>query len=243
MSRARPLALPTMSRFVEIAVLALGGLSLFAVAFLGFASMAGTPMEDVPLIGPLFEEADADPAPAQPAASGSADTAPPSREQTIRANVGLLSAFSVEAAFDAGELEDLSRELKTARLELDQRLEAVAAREAEVERRAEHVDRQFATLEELRAELEEFEARLRLREQEVLRDEAAFDETEAAALAEVARLFASGDAEELASRLVRFPPEEAARLLRSLDAERAAELLNALPDDRWKEYVDAYSAP
>jgi hypothetical protein len=66
-----------MNRLIEIAVMAIGGLSLFLVAFVGFASLSGKDVSQVAVIGKLF------PAPPGDAGEHAAATRrPPSRRPT-----------------------------------------------------------------------------------------------------------------------------------------------------------------
>jgi flagellar motility protein MotE (MotC chaperone) len=235
-----------MNRIIELAVLGIGGLSLFVVAFLGFARMSGTPLSKVAVVGPMFTDDQAEDSAAttestaEPGAATQMYTTP---RQVIEANTALLSAYALESPFSAAELQTLSVELKTAKLKYEARLESLDERERGLADREELMLHQFQTLDELKQELKRFEAELTLRSSEVMRDEdkAALGPV-TPGLDSVAKLFAEGKADGLASRLIQYPAAEAAEILSHLSDDRAAELLNALPADKWKSYVAAYSA-
>jgi len=231
-----------MTKGIELLVMGLGGLSLFVCAFLGFAAMSGTPLTELAVIGPMFAEEEN---PDEELAALLEDSGPaPSiatAKQVIEANIGLLKVFALEPPFTSEELQTLAVNLKSAKLGYDERMRKLDEREAAMGAREELLTEQFSALEEIRTELERYEEDLNLRSAEVGQDEVAQDVTEAARWAEVSNLFASGDAEELSSRLMRYGAAEAAQILSNLDKDRATVLLNALPDDKWKEYVDAFS--
>lgn len=220
--------------------MAVGGCSLFIVALLGFARMSGADLSEMAVVGkffveePLAEETDA------PVAVSEEDPVY-TKNQVVDANVGILSAYSLDPPLTATELQTLAVELKTAKLEYEERLRELDEREERLVEREDLVGHQFETLEELRAELDRLEAELSLRMAELERDETAVHQGKTAQWAEISRLFATGDAEEMRTRLLQYDEGEAAEILSQLDPERAAALLNALPEDRWKAYVDAFS--
>ncbi len=228
-----------MNKGIEIAVMAVGGLSLFVVAFLGFATMSGTPLSEVAVIGNLFQTAE----PVEEEEPMLSDDTEPvyTEKQVVDANLSILTAYAFEPPLTSDELQGLVVDLKTAKLAFEERLRGVVERESGVAEREELLGHQFATLEELRAELDRYEAELSMRAAEVGRDKDAGASSAKAQWSEIARLFAQGDAEEMTTRLMQFSAMEAAKILGSLDQERAAALLNALPAESWKEYVDAYS--
>jgi len=231
-----------MTKGIELLVMGLGGLSLFVCAFLGFAAMSGTPLSELAVIGPVFNEE-----------SGAADGLQELSEedgskqlisttkQVVEANMGLLKVFALEPPFTPEELQTLAVNLKSAKMGYDERMRKLDDRESGIVEREELLSEQFSALEEIRNELERYEEDLNLRAAEVSRDEAVEEKTTSARWAEVADLFVAGDAEDQAKRLMRYDPAEAAQILTQLDKERASSLLNALPDDKWKMYVDAYS--
>jgi len=220
----------------------LGGLSLFVVAFLGFAAMSGTPLSELAVIGPMFAEEE-DPEEELAALLEDSGPAPSiaTAKQVIEANMGMLKVFALEPPFTSEELQTLAVNLKSAKLGYDERMRKLDEREATIGVREELLTEQFSALEEIRAELERYEEDLNLRSAEVGQDEKAQATTEAARWAEVSNLFAGGDVDELSSRLLRYDAAEAAQILSHLDKSQASSLLNALPADKWKEYVDAFS--
>jgi len=231
-----------MSRGIELIVMGLGGLSLFLVAFLGFAAMSGTPLSEVAVIGPMFAPEEQEP-PEEPGKEfATPGTALATEKQIVEANMGILGAFPLESPFTAAELQSLALELKSAKVAYDERKWKLDEREKSISEREEVLAHQFETLEELREKLERYEAELNLRSAEVNADEKATDAQAEAQWSEVAKLFAAGDPDELTTRLLQYDEEEAAKVLVNLSDERAALLLNALPADKWKAYVDAYSA-
>lgn len=234
----KPAGIPSpMSRLFEIAVLALGGLSLFAVSFLGFALSAGVPLKDLAVVGSLLPDR---PPPAPAALPAPAPVTPPTDAEVVAAHLGLLGIWSLESPFDAGELEALASRLQAKEHDLDRRLEEARERQSYLEDRGETLGEQHAELERIRQELEAYRRELDLREEELRGDEQAAARREAASWEGTARLFRDGDASDLAERLVQFDPADAARILRSLEEDRAAELLDALPQKDWKSYADAY---
>ncbi len=231
---------PPMNRSIEIAVTAVGGLCLFVVAFLGFAKMSGVPMSKVAVLGQLFEAATSK-EPENVAPEVSVDPPRATSKQVIEASLGVLDAYAFEPPYSAEELHSLALDLKAAKLQYEERLRSVAAREVDVLGREELLGHQLETLEELRAELDRYEATLALRTAELLRDQGASTGDSPAQWAEIARIFEGGPADIMKDRLLEFGAEDAAKILGELDVEQAAKLLNALPAERWKEYVDAYS--
>ena len=231
-----------MTKGIELLVMGLGGLSLFVCAFLGFAAMSGTPLTELAVIGPMFaEEEDPEEELQELLGDSGPSQVVSTAKQVIEANIGILKAYALEPPFTPEELQTLTTNLKTAKLGYDERMRKLDEREVSIEQREELLTDQFTALEDIRNELERYEADLTLRSAEVGRDENVAEETEAARWAEVANLFASGDADELSKRLLRYDAAEAAHILINLDNDRATTLLNALPDDKWKSYVDAYS--
>lgn len=232
-----------MNRLLEIFAMAVGGLSLFTVAFVGFATLSGRDMSQVAVIGKLF------PAPAEP---GAAEPAVPVDEEprnlsdaaVVEASLGVLSAWTLPSPYSTSELRVLTQELKTKRGELEERERALARRERGVEQDERALEERRRTLEELRQRIEGLQADLAEREVELARREAAVQAGSEAGWIEVARVLAAiEDPAEAAKKLQEYEPSEAARILRNLgDEARAGEILNAVAPARWKEYVDAYSA-
>jgi flagellar motility protein MotE (MotC chaperone) len=253
-------------KFAEIAFFSFSGLCFFAVAFMGFVAAAGVPLNEVAVVGSMFhvsapeggaghgesggsavtdahagERSGGD---AAESAHGGADEGSAADHGAVQvahsAGLGVLAAFSLEAPYRAEELEELVNALRAERLELDAREAELADREGWMRERQAQVTAQIETLQELRAALDTKQRELELREAEVKGQEDTAANARTAHLGEMARLFESGEPEELAPRLVQFTPEEAGRMLRALSPERAVELLNALPSEQWKAYSESY---
>lgn len=230
-----------MNKGIEILVLALGGLSLFVVAFLGFAAMSGKPLSRLTVLGRLFPEPLAEQAPAEPEERREPESAY-TPGQVIEANVGMLSAYTLDPPFSADELQALVVELKGSKIAYEKRLADLQRREADLGHREELVRHQHETLEQMRSELDRLEAELSLRSAELRRDQDAVSRGEESRWVGISTLFEAGDVDDHSKRLVTYEPDEASRILANLSEDRAAALLNAIGDgERWKEYADAYS--
>src|SRR5262245_60348770 len=123
-----------MNRLIEIAVMALGGVSLFLVAFVGFASLSGKDMSQVAVIGKLF------PAPPGEAQEHSvvAEAAPDAEREhgknlsdaaVVEASLGVLSAWTLPSPYSTSELRVLSEEIKKKRAEMTETEHALSRRE------------------------------------------------------------------------------------------------------------------
>jgi flagellar motility protein MotE (MotC chaperone) len=231
-----------MNKPTELAVLAIGGVSFFAVAFIGFAALSGAPLSELAVVGPLFAgDAQPEAASAAPTAAPAPLAAPREGKQALQANLGVLAAFTLEAPFRGRELQQLVDDLKSRTLALDQREARLEDQEGLLRERMDQVAAQFATIESLRAELDLRLKELELRSAEVAREERAADSTRREGLAKLAELFREGDLKPMAARIAQFPPEEAAIILHCLEPERASALLNGLTGEAWKLYSQAYA--
>jgi flagellar motility protein MotE (MotC chaperone) len=236
-----------MNRIIEITAMAVAGLSLFLVSFVGFAALSGKDMSQVAVIGRLF------PAPPEPGAGDARADAPASAgapsekglsdEAVIEASLGILSAWTLPSPFSTSELRALSEALEHEGRELDQREQALARREKLVQEDEQELEERLRTLEELRTRLEGLQQELAERDVELARREDAALAGEEARWAEVGRVIGGLEDAQAGKRLLEYEPQEAARILRALgDDERAGEILNQVQGTRWKEYVDAYTA-
>jgi flagellar motility protein MotE (MotC chaperone) len=244
-----------MNKIIEIIAMAVGGLSLFLVAFVGFASMSGRDMSKVALIGKMF------PAPAatggehgteggEHAATGEAGheageehTETLSDTAVIEASLGVLSAWTLPSPYSTSELRVLSEEIKRKHAELEEREGALGRRERAVTEDEHELEERLKTLEELRTHLEALQQELTDKEAELARQETSLEAGKDARWAQVA-LVISGieDPAAAAKKLQEFPPEDAAKILRAVgDDARASEILNQVDSSRWKSYVDAYT--
>ena len=230
-----------MNRFVEIAAMALGGLSLFAVCFLGFAAMAGVPLHEVAVIGGMFPPPEVAP---EHVVSVEDEPEPISFESNADAyasSLGSLSAWSLAPPFTADELKGLVDELKLKRVELEHELRQVEQRTAELDGREEALAEQFTALDELRARLEAYETELSLRAEEIARDEAVEASRSDRVFEKLAALLAGQEADEAGRRLTAYSPDEATKILLHLDEKRALEILNTFEGDRYLEYAQAWA--
>ncbi len=238
-----------MNRIIEIAALLLGGVSFFAVCFVGFAAISGTPLNEVALIGELVDapEEGGEPLahegePGEPQAHKVAEPPKePEHARVVQSSLGMLSTWSLPSPFASEELQELVDEIKAERLELDQREAQLALRESEIQEHEGLLAEKTATLGHLRKELETYEVSLTTREFEVRRLEGEADERAELRWTEVGGVFAALDPEQAGQRLAQYSPAEASRILRAMDEEKAVEILNQLQGDRWKEYLDAYT--
>jgi flagellar motility protein MotE (MotC chaperone) len=231
-----------MNRLLEILAMALGGCSLFAVCFLGFASMAGVPMHEVAVIGRFFPEPPAPPEERATLEVEPAQGAPLEDQDVLSASLGALGAWSLTPPFTAQELKGLADELKLKRLQLEQGIRDQNERRQELDAREAMLLEQFKALEDLRARLEAFEQELLLRSEEVARDEAAVGEQDDRKWKKLADLFGGLDSEEAGKKLIAYPPAEATKILLRLDQDQALEILNTLTGDRYLEYAEAWAA-
>src|SRR6185436_17075210 len=160
-----------MNRIIEIAAMAIGGLSLFLVCFVGFASLSGKDMSQVAVIGKLF--------PTPPSESGEHGDAVTEGEHAdakgaqekglsdaavIEANLGVLSAWTLPSPYSSSELRLLSEEIKKKHTELEERELALGRRERAVVEDEGELKERLKSLEELRMHLENLQAELAERE-------------------------------------------------------------------------------
>jgi hypothetical protein len=237
-----------MNRIIEIVAMAVGGLSLFLVCFVGFVSLSGRDVSQVAVIGKLFP---APPAPEQtdgklaaPAEPGAEQAQSLSDAAVIEASLGLLSAWTLPSPYSSSELRVLSEEIKRKHGELEQRELSLARRERAVVEDEGELEERLRTLEELRTHLETLQVELAEREVELSRAEDALQAGQDSRWAEVAGVIgALEEPSAAARRLQEFPPEEAAKVLKALgDDARAREILNQVQGAQWKEYLDAYTS-
>jgi len=229
-----------MNRVIEIVAMVLGGLSIFAVCFLGFSSLSGVPLSEIPGVGGLFPEPQGPPPAREPSRT------PPRREsksdlQLIQSGLGSLSAWSLPAPYTAEELRSLVGELKAKLLVLDRREGELDEREQNLELELETLGERFTALEQLRSELEHYEAELDLREEELEAKERVRDERTRAKLQNMARVLSNLEPTEAAGKIVRYAPEDAAEILRAMEDPKASAILTAIPDESFSEFLEAYS--
>ena len=237
-----------MGKFIEILAMALGGLSLFAVCFIGFAVMSGKPLSGVPGLG-SFLEAPETAAPSEAEGEGATTEAPstagqPTKrrtQQVIESAIGVMPAFDLPSPFTQVQLTSLVDDLKNTRSDLALREEAVNQREFEATEKERTLNERFQQLDGMRDRLMAFESELDLREQEVVRDEDAAAENAQVKWIETATVFAELEPITAGQRLIEYDPEDAAKILRAMDPTIATEILTVIPEDKWKVYIEAYA--
>jgi len=229
-----------MNRVIEIVAMVLGGLSIFAVCFLGFSSLSGVPLSEIPGIGGLFPEPQEQP-PAYEPAGPSRPRESKSDLQLIQSGLGTLSAWSLPAPYTAEELRSLVDELKAKLLVLDHREGELEEREENLELELETLRERFTALEQLRAELEQYESELDLREDELEAKEVVRDERNRAKWQSMAPVLSSLDPNEAARKIIRYAPEDAAEILHAMADAAASSILTSIPDESFRDYLDAYS--
>jgi flagellar motility protein MotE (MotC chaperone) len=232
-----------MSKAIEIAAMTLGGLSLFAVCFLGFAVLSGTPLHQVAGIGRLLG-APTPLTPEFPEQPENTDEHPGPRPEgdVISSSIGVMGTWTLPSPYTQDELRGLTDEIKGKLTVLELREQQLDDRELQLDDEADSIAERFEAMERLRADLETFQRELELRELEVMRDEETTRDQNAAQWRDVAVILADLDEEEAGKRLVEYPPEQAAAILRAMTPADASTALNAIEHGRWKEYVDAYTA-
>jgi len=244
-----------MNKIIEIIAMAVGGLSLFLVAFVGFASLSGRDVSKVAVIGKLFPSPAAEGEHADPAGEHGAE--PGTGEEhaegehveslsdsaVIEASLGVLSAWTLPSPYSTSELRVLSEEIKRKHTELEERELALGRRERAVSEDEHELEERLKTLEELRTHLEALQRELSDKEQELERQASSLEAGKDARWGQVALVIAGiEDPAAAAKKLQEFPAEDAAKILRAVgDDTRASEILNQVDPKLWKSYVDAYT--
>lgn len=246
-----------MNKIIEIIAMAVGGISLFLVAFVGFASMSGRDVSKVAVIGKLFPSPAADEGghgegtgEAGAGHEGEAGTGEEQGEKesltdaaVLEASLGVLSAWTLPSPYSTSELRVLSEEIKKKHAELEERELALGRRERAVTEDEHELEERLKTLDELRTHLEALQRELADKEQELQRQESSLESGKDARWSQVAQVIAGiEEPAAAAKKLQEFPPEDAAKVLRALgDDTRASEILNQVDAKLWKSYVDAYT--
>ena len=230
-----------MNRILEITAIALGGFSLFAMCFFGFATMAGVPLHEVAVLGKLFPEPESSD-PVDPEEVPTVAMEDTTDTDVLASSLGVLATWSLSPPYTGTELKSLADELKLKSLQLDQRLLGADERDRELAEREEQLADHYETIEELRAKLERFEQDLLLRAEEIERDEGAAETRSANQWKKLASLFAELDPEEAKNRLSAYEPAEATKILLHLDNSEAIEILNGFEGDQYIKYAEAWAA-
>jgi DNA repair exonuclease SbcCD ATPase subunit len=210
----------------------LGGTVLMSGSFFMFASLSGTPLSQVAMIGDYFPDEE------EGAVTASQDAGEISeqlagdrrnRAQVLEAAASPLRAFVLESPFSAGELEALEQRLQLRLQELDRRERGLEARERELDESLQHVQGLYAELEGLRNQLLAEKDEIEAHKDEIERDANAVTERQKAAFRGVAPLFEEGTPAVYAQMLIDgYSATEAAQILAALDDARVRELLQAV---------------
>ncbi len=233
------------------------GAAILGASFIGYIVISGTPVQDLKGVGPLFAgdvQAEIEPETAPGEITPRQERQADSRgNRQVFADAGMaLSAFSLPSPFSVTELNDLEQQLTTKLDALEAREADLDQREAEVERTRNHLADLEVALEQQRsallAESDNNDARDAELDNKSGQVDALSTELKAnrqAFLADKARLYADNKAEDAARMLVKAEtPMGAAEILVRLDATRRTELLEQielqLPDE-FKAYYDAFT--
>lgn len=223
-------------------IVAIGGVStvLFALTYVGVAAAKGVPLSTIPPFAWFAHEMPhTDPGPAAahvapvvatPAPRVEAPAVPPM-------TAGVLGAFVLPSPFDSRELQSLQKELNERRTRIEET-------ERLLEKRARDLDDWQKNLEERMKEIDAARGGIASGSTTTAATTPSASEADAkddpASWRAMASLFEEGDAEEMATKLASFEPDQAAQVLKGLEPERAALLLNALPTPKYKPFLDAW---
>jgi len=226
-----------MSRFFEICTLIIGGVSLFAASFMGFALMSGTPAHEIALVGHWFPEPAflASPGEVPPLAAEKSDV------RIVEANLGVLGAFDLGSPYTRNELRQLTSDLEAKRQDYETRLAELEVREGEIASLEAALLERLGSLESMRKGLDVYARDLDLRQAEVTRDEVAVDDRVQAERQDLARLLTDLDPREAARRLAGFEPGNGAAILIHIEPDLASEILGEVSRTSWKALAEAYA--
>ena len=231
-----------MGKFVEILAMTLGGFSLFAVCFLGFAITSGKALEDVPFIGSMLmeEEPELDPLAGRTPAEQIPTSMRPESD-ILQHTSGVLQTFSVQSPYSQSELKELADTLKDTRMKLDRRMQEVESESENLSLRDEGLNDREQRLERFKTQLEMRAKELTLREAEVKNEERIASEKEQLVYVNKASSLSQLQPAEAVTRLATYQVEEIARILHAMATEPADMIVKALPQERWEEVVDRLS--
>lgn len=256
-----------MSSILKIALLAVGGVTVFGGSFVGVALVSGRKPHEIPLLKSFVHKPEAprsehggdhrtDPATGTDThepETATHDPAPPDHEpeagharpphhadEAIPTTASVLGAFVMPAPFDGSELAQMQSKLALRLEQVEVTLAAARDKARELDERERALNGREKELQELKNELDTRSKELTMREMELGRDAEAAAAQEEKSWKDLAVFFQDGKAKDLVKKLVTFTPADAAKILHELDDERAVELVNALPQDQYKTFLDAY---
>lgn len=234
-----------MNQVLKYAAYGIGSFTVLGGSFFMAAALSGTPMSAIPGVGGMFPE------PVQPETKEEVQDLREELAQDRRSAGQVygrarspLQAFLLDNPFSAGELEQITEDLKAER-------RAVAMQEAELEQlRAELVEERqhyqdlFVELEELRTALVTRGEEQKAREEELRRKQKDLEGVERTSFEDLSPVFTEGKAKDSAAMLTQtYDPEQAAMILTALETERAAALLAEIHQadpEQGPLYMDAY---
>lgn len=256
-----------MSSIVKIALLAVGGVTLFGGSFVGVSLVSGRKPHEIPLLKTFVHKPEAphsehpevagtehEPGTDPHAAPTGPETEPTTKEpgsehasvvrhatqEDTPTAASVLGAFVMPAPFNGDELAQMQSKLALRLEEVDVDLAKAKDKLRELDERERALNGREKELQTLKNELDTRSKELTMREMELGRDADAAAAQEEKSWHDLARFFQEGEIEELVKKLVTFTPTDAAKILHQLDDERAVELVNALPQDQYKTFLDAY---
>jgi len=231
-----------MNKILQFVGFGFCALLLFGAAFIGFAKMSGAPMHTLPVVGGFFEAPDETDPIAEAGHGSDRNATKRSAEEEVQVGASVLGAFVLPSPYTSEQIKDLEMLLKSKLREAQLELDRMSLRRIELDERETALQDRWAELQELRNTLERFEGDLNQRSAEIQRDEAARSEKEVAALQDLAKVFETGEPEELVRKLQAYGEEDAAKLLAQMDVERVAELLRAMDEENYVRFSKAYTA-
>ena len=231
-----------MNKIFNILGLAFFAMLLFGGAFVGFAKLSGAPMHTLPIVGGFFETPLDDASVAGIEDDYDRNTPARSVEHEVQVGANVLGAFVLPSPYTAEQIKDLEMQLKGKLRDAQLELDRMSLRRIELDERETALQDRWAELQELRNTLERFEEDLNQRAAEIERDEVARDEKERAALQDLAKVFETGEPDDLVEKLKAHGEKDAAKLLSMMDVERAAELLRAMDAETSVRFSKAYTA-
>lgn len=217
-----------MNKILKYLIYALSGSGLLIASFLVFASVAGIPLSNLPMIGGFFPEPETEasepPDPATLEAQIDEDRRPP--DQVLEASANPLHSFQLESPWSTKQLETLEQRLEARIATLEERTQDLKEREREQDERERRYDKMFIQLEIMRENLLQQSDESSALQQELdtaaLADEAGRRD----ALKKAATLYEEGDVTIAAKMLMdTYSAEDAGEVLRNLDTERVAKLM------------------
>ncbi|MFT4539856.1 MAG: flagellar motility protein MotE (MotC chaperone) [Planctomycetota bacterium] len=230
-------------QYLKYAAFTLAGIVLFAASFFLFAVMSGTPLEELAMIGGMFDKGgEAEVISGDPEPDVTTELAEDRRpaEVVLSSATSPLQSFLLQSPFSTDELQKLQAELKTKITANEARQLELNERQREIETREQHLEDRWGELAGLREDLNDRELELSQRGDELTRDARVAEEREQASWEGIAKIFEEGKVKDLTDKLLSFPASNAALILRAMPESRAAELLQSITGEKFREYMEAY---